>query len=80
MIKFLDKKLIGENPYATAKIKRLVKLNEYGLPEDSYGGKAKYVAELKDSDLLLIVDNQAGITLDVAIKEQPKKMFKKSAE
>ena len=73
MLEFLrDKKLIEENPFETANIKKLHFLPFEGVNEGDYGGRVRHIAELNDSDLLLVVDNSLK-TIDVAkIKEEEK--------
>jgi hypothetical protein len=66
MLEFLrDKELIEANPYATAKIKKLHFLPFMNIKPADYGGRVKYVAELMDSDLYLIID-ASHKTIDVA--------------
>ena len=86
MLEFLrDKQLIEENPFETANIKRLHFLPFEGVNLGDYGGRVKHVAELNDSDLLLVVDNSLK-TIDVAkikveeaeeVEEAEKPKFKK---
>lgn len=66
MLEFLrDKELIKENPYTTAKIKKLHFIPSFGMTETDYGGRVRYIAELKDKDLLLIIGKDLT-TIDVA--------------
>ncbi len=66
VLEFLrDKELIEANPFATAKIKKLHFLPFLNLNPSDYGGWVKHVAELKDSDLYLIIDKDLK-TIDVA--------------
>jgi hypothetical protein len=66
MLEFLrDKELIKENPYITAKIKKLHFIPSFGMTETDYGGRVRYIAELKDKDLLLIIGHDLT-TIDVA--------------
>lgn len=67
-----DNKLINENPYDTANIKKLNFLPFMNIDIGSYGGRAKYVAELKDKDLFLIIDKDLR-TIDVAMIKQEEK-------
>jgi hypothetical protein len=80
MLEFLrDKQLIEENPFETANIKRLHFLPFEGVNAGDYGGRVKHIAELNDSDLLLIVDNNLK-TIDIAkikVEEEEKPKFKK---
>jgi hypothetical protein len=72
MLEFLrSQKEIENNPYKTASIKKLHMLPAFGLLDGGYGGRAKYIAELKDKDLLLIVDADLN-TIDVARLKQDK--------
>lgn len=52
-----NEEILKENPYATAKVKGFISLQELGLPEFFYGGRAYRIVELKDKPYMLIVDN-----------------------
>ena len=74
MLEYLrNKKLIEENPFSTAKIKKLHFLPAFGVNPSDYGGRVKHIAELKDNDILLIIDKDLK-TIDVArLKQEEKK-------
>ena len=79
MLEFIkDVELIKANPYKTAKIKKLHTLPAFGINSSMYGGRVNSIAELANSDLFLIVDNNCN-TIDLArIKvEKPKEKFRK---
>ena len=66
MLEFLrDSVVTANNPFKTASIKRIHFLPFEGLKSSDYGGRVNSVAELKDSDLFLIVDKDLK-TIDVA--------------
>lgn len=68
IISMRDRALVEANPYSTANIKRVCLPEEYGINNDSYGGNIRYIAELKDSNLLLIISKKLE-TIDVAISK-----------
>lgn len=66
-----DRTLVEKNPYEQANIKKLHFLPFYNFEDGFYGGRVKYVAELKESDLFLLVSPTLE-TVDVArfVKEE----------
>jgi hypothetical protein len=66
-----DRELIEANPYKTAKIKKNHLLPAFGINPNMYGGRVYCVSELKDTDLLLIVNKDLE-TIDVARLKQDK--------
>jgi hypothetical protein len=50
-------------------LKRLVPVKMYGLDSDYYGGNVTHIGEIKDSPILLLIDNRQGMRLvDTAVK------------
>ena len=61
--------LIEKYNYKTAPIKRIVAKEHYGLNDSWYGGNIKCMAELKQSKIVLVLDNSHNI-LDVAVYKE----------
>jgi len=73
-----DYSIIGE-------IVSLKPISEYGLPEEFYGGRVQMIAHLKDSPVILLINNQIdGLqVVDTAVKdlsELPTATLKKYAK
>jgi len=51
-------------------LKRLVPISLYGLTEDFYGGRVTHIGEIKDSKILLLIDNESdGLQIiDIAVE------------
>ena len=52
-------------------IKKLVPISHYGFNEQFYGGRVSHIGEIKDSKILLLIDNETdGIqVVDIAVME-----------
>lgn len=51
-------------------LKKLVPISHYGFPEEFYGGRVKYIGELKDSPIKLLVDNTDGLqVIDIMVEK-----------
>lgn len=58
-------KLVSDNPYKVAKVEKLISPNTFNM-EGWYGGRAKWIAKVKDSPLYLVVDQELE-TIDVGV-------------
>ena len=51
-------------------LKNLVPISRYGLGQHFYGGRVTYIGVLKDSPVLLLVNNESGINIiDTAVEK-----------
>ena len=64
-IYFLNTTKIGDKEYAFADHTTLHMPAEYNLPREAYGGRVHWLGEVKDSDLLLVIEQVRGDTYRV---------------
>lgn len=65
---FNNQELNKEKEYSTSKIDKVIPLSAHGLDESWYGGNAKFLAELKNEPLILVVSNDLQ-TIDVGVEK-----------
>ena len=59
-IYFLNTTKIGDKEYTFADHTTLHMPAEYNLPREAYGGRVHWLGEVKDSDLLLVIEQVKG--------------------
>ena len=64
-IYFLNTTKIGDKEYTFADHTTLHMPAEYGLSKEQYGGRVHWIGKVKDSDLLLVIEQVRGDTYRV---------------